>query len=100
MGFTCELTVLYSFTYRAELDSGLIEYEKDTVLLGRYDGAVSHNPEEVQAWRWLDLPSVLAGVEEKPEEYTVWFRAAVARVAEAILKEEIQKKDSLCAHHE
>jgi isopentenyl-diphosphate delta-isomerase len=84
MGFMCELFPLYSFTYQAELDGGLTEYENDTVLIGRYCGTVSPNPEEAAAWEWVALPLLLTQIAENPEKYTVWFRTAINRVTEAV----------------
>lgn len=74
MGFDTELTELFSFIYKAPFDNGLTEHELDHVLLGRYDGDPDINPEEVAAWKWMDLRAVKQDLEQQPELYTAWFR--------------------------
>ena len=84
MGFSCDLYPLFTFTYRAELEGGLTEYETDTVLIGRYSGAVSPDPNEADSWEWVNLSELRSRVATNPEKYTVWFRKSFDRVADAL----------------
>ncbi|MBD2178252.1 isopentenyl-diphosphate Delta-isomerase [Pseudanabaena sp. FACHB-1998] len=74
MGFDCELQELFSFIYRAELDNGLTEYEFDHVFVGYSDRQPTLNPEEADAWKWIDLDSLQADIKQHPESYTYWLR--------------------------
>ena len=74
MGMTCELTELFSFIYRAELDQGLTEYEFDHVFLGYSDRPPVLNPEEAEDWQWIDLQKLQADIRDRPEAYTYWLR--------------------------
>ncbi len=74
MGMTCELTELFSFIYRAELDQGLIEHEFDHVFLGYSDRPPVLNPEEAEDWQWIDLQKLQADIRDRPEAYTYWLR--------------------------
>ena len=74
MGITCELTELFSFIYRAELDRGLIEYEFDHVFLGYSDRPPILNPDEAEDWQWIDLPKLQADIRDRPSVYTYWLR--------------------------
>jgi isopentenyl-diphosphate delta-isomerase len=76
MGFDCELSHLFHFIYRAELDNGLTEYEYDHVYLGSFEGTPIPNPEEVAAWRWMHLDYVRRDINEHPDAYTYWIRQA------------------------
>lgn len=73
MGFTTELTELTSFIYKAPFDNGLTEHELDHIMLGRYNGSPTINPEEVADWKWMPIEDVKNDVDIHPERYTVWF---------------------------
>lgn len=75
MGFKLNLEKSFSFTYRAELDNGLIEHELDHVLKGFIDDYnFSFNKEEVEEVRWVSMKELTLGVKEFPERYTEWFK--------------------------
>ena len=74
MGFETDLTVLFSFIYKAPFDNGLTEHELDHVMLGYYSKEPKLNPEEVAAWKWMDLDVVADDLKASPESYTVWFK--------------------------
>lgn len=75
MGFTCELTSAFSFTYRASVGPRLTEHEYDHVFVGVVDDVtVQPNPEEVADWTWNPPTSLRSDIDGHPEKYTVWFR--------------------------
>lgn len=80
MGFDTDLTELFTFIYQAELDSGLVEYELDHVVVGHYDGTVEPNPEEAKAFRWVEIGELINEVEQHPHSFTVWFKIALNEV--------------------
>ena len=55
MGFDCELYKKTSFIYKAEFENGLTEHEFDHILVGHYDQAIHINPQEVAAYKWVDM---------------------------------------------
>lgn len=73
MGFSCPLRRLTEFSYRAEVED-LIENERDTVLIGTYDGVVSPNPEEADGYQWISKNELYARLKQSPEEFSPWFR--------------------------
>ena len=77
MGFDCELREMFEFVYRAELDDGLTEHEYDHVLVGNFDGTPNPSKNEVDDWKWIDLPTLKRDLQENPEEHTYWFRIAL-----------------------
>ncbi|KPJ94628.1 MAG: isopentenyl-diphosphate delta-isomerase [Gemmatimonas sp. SG8_17] len=80
MGFDCSLTVSFSFTYRAELGGGMVEHEIDHVLVGQFNGDPVANPEEVEAWRWIDKAELAAEIAAHPHRYTAWLGIALEQL--------------------
>lgn len=55
MGFDCQLDFKFSFIYKAHLDNNLTEHELDHVFIGTFDDEPNLNPDEVMAYRWVEL---------------------------------------------
>lgn len=77
MGFTCPLTAVGSFTYRAEVRGGLLEHELDHVYVGVHDGVPLPSPAEVDAWRRRPVSVIQAALERDAGRFTVWFAPAL-----------------------
>jgi isopentenyl-diphosphate Delta-isomerase len=69
-----ELKDSFNFIYRAEFENGLTEHELDHVILGRFDGSVTLNIEEVEAVRWISMPDLTREMDAHPEQFTAWFQ--------------------------
>lgn len=67
----------YKFIYKTNLDNNLIEHEYDHVFIGTYDGDPIINNEEVEDWKFTDLPTLRTDIKENPEAYTFWFKLIV-----------------------
>ena len=76
MGIRCELREVGSFSYRADLESGLIENEIDHVFVGQFDGDPQPDPEEVEDWARVGLREVRARLAGAPDQFTAWFLPA------------------------
>ncbi len=83
MGFDCPLKEAFSFIYKVKFDNGLWEHEFDHVLIGRYDGSVKANPEEVESWKWVGLDELREGIKQDAEKYAYWFRISFERAFQA-----------------
>ncbi|MDX1977533.1 MAG: isopentenyl-diphosphate Delta-isomerase [Pseudanabaenaceae cyanobacterium bins.68] len=81
MGFDCALVEIFSFTYYAELDQGLIEHEYDHVFLGYFDQEPQLNPQEAEDWCWRGVVDLRLDLQEHPERYTFWLKQCFERVA-------------------
>jgi isopentenyl-diphosphate delta-isomerase len=84
MGFDCMLSELFRFTYYAELDHGMIEYELDRVYYGNYEGKPTPNPEEVSDWRWMNIEALKKDLEDHPDQYVYWLKEAFDEFYEKI----------------
>lgn len=85
MGFHCDLREIFSFTYQAQLDNELTEYEFDHVFTGRFDGEPQINPEEAEDWKWIDLDDLQADLQVHPDLYTYWLRSCFGKFMDYII---------------
>lgn len=84
LGFTQPLTGVGSFTYRAEFDNGLTEYEFDHVFFAEYDAqAIKPNPDEVSATEWLSIDELKQRLKKTPEQFTPWLGLALSVLLKA-----------------
>jgi len=86
MGFTCELKEVFSFVYKVELEDNLFENEYDHVFIGRYDGEIVANEDEVDSFKWVDINDAKANIVNKPELYTYWFKYLFNRAENELYK--------------
>ncbi len=86
MGFTCKLQKKFSFVYQVDAGNILIEHEYDTVLVGKYDGEVSPNENEVQDIRWVNIDELINNIVENPHEYTPWLKIILQRMGYKLKK--------------
>lgn len=77
LGFDCELKKKHSFYYKAQLDNKLFEHEFDHILVGKYDGKLNINRDEVDSFRWITIQDLLLELREKPEIFTFWFKEII-----------------------
>lgn len=76
LGIHIELKKAFSFTYKAALDNGLTEYEFDHVFIGKFNGPLKPNEEEVGDYAYLDVDYLETHIKKFPGKYTIWFQIA------------------------
>lgn len=74
MGMDCKLAYWFSFTYRAELDHGLVEHEYDHVFMGITDDQPTPDPDEVSAFKYISRPELEDDIQRNPDQYSEWFK--------------------------
>ena len=67
-----DLRDLCSFVYRAEVDNGLIEHERDHVIVGRCAGGIVPNPAEASEVRWVGFDALSIELANEPAKFAVW----------------------------
>ncbi|RUO99265.1 isopentenyl-diphosphate Delta-isomerase [Hyphomicrobium sp.] len=77
MGFVSELEPIGTFTYRADLDAGLVEHEFVHVFQGVYSGPIAPNPEECDGYSWSTPEVIRKQIAAVPECFSAWFRKYV-----------------------
>jgi isopentenyl-diphosphate delta-isomerase len=80
MGFQTPLMKIFAFTYKSELDNGLVEHEFDHVYAGFSDGPVMPNFEEVGDFCFKSLDDIEQSLEAHKHLYTPWFTLALPQV--------------------
>jgi isopentenyl-diphosphate delta-isomerase len=77
MGLHAPLEEVFHFTYRAELEYGLIEHEIDHVFIGYSDETPHLNLEEVMGFKWMSLSDIQSDMRSNPSHYTAWFHLLI-----------------------
>jgi isopentenyl-diphosphate Delta-isomerase len=77
MGVECDVEPVGSVLYRAPVGHDLIEHEYDHVFLGRWEGTPRPDPEEVQAWRWVDPAELRRALRHRPDRFAAWVEAVL-----------------------
>jgi isopentenyl-diphosphate delta-isomerase len=80
MGIICGLRPAFSFIYKGNVENGLTEHELDHVFIGTFDGIANPDPAEVADCTFAPLEDIRQRLRERPEEFTIWFRAIFERV--------------------
>jgi isopentenyl-diphosphate Delta-isomerase len=102
LGFSTPLQKIFSFTYKAPVENGLIEHEFDHVFAGEYEGPVQMNEEEVCDHAYYDVPALKQLLQDRPERFTSWFKIAFPQI-EAWWKENYAataKGEKMIGEHE
>lgn len=80
MNMACELSLEFSFTYKAVLEKGLTEYEFDHVFFGYSSESPEPNPDEVLSWKYMGLEEIENEIGLIPEAYTSWFKLMLPKI--------------------
>ena len=74
MGIASNTAFRFKFTYRTELEEGLVEHEIDHVFTGTFDGMPIINKQEVDDWKFTPVGELRQDISANPDRYTFWFR--------------------------
>ena len=74
LNLDAELEYVYRFSYQARYSELGSEHELCHVYLGRIDGFVDFNRNEIEATRFISPAALDEEFEQKPETLTPWFR--------------------------
>jgi len=89
MGMKSELHYCFSFQYKAELDSDLIENEFDHVFIGVTDDLPILNTNEAEGFKYMETEQVIDAMEENPKDYTEWFKICINELNHYIVNKKI-----------
>jgi isopentenyl-diphosphate delta-isomerase len=74
LNLTADLRFVYKFQYQAPYGELGSEHELCHVFLGRIDGDVRANAEEITAIRFVSAGALDAELSQHPERFTPWFK--------------------------
>lgn len=80
IGIETDVKELFSFIYLNKFNESLYEYEYDHVFLGKYNGEVILNEEEVCDSKWIKLDELEKDLVNNPLKYSSWFIISAPRV--------------------
>ena len=79
-GFKTSLAEAFRFTYEAVMDNGLWgEHEHDVVFVGKYDGPINPNPDEIVDYKWIKIGDLKKDLAKNPRKYTPWLKMILER---------------------
>ena len=73
MGIIATLEKSGTCHYHAQVSSDMYEHEYDHLYSGIYDGDITPDANEVQAWKWISSQALEALVAARPQDFTAWF---------------------------
>ena len=82
MGFTTQLIKAFEFVYKASFNNGLTEYEYDHVFIGKYDGGILPDIDEVADYCFMSIEGIKNSLQSNPYKYTEWFKIAFPKMEE------------------
>lgn len=74
LNLEADLRFVYKFAYQAPYGELGSEHELCHVFLGRIDGAIRANTEEIAAIRFVGAEALNAELSDHPEHFTPWFK--------------------------
>lgn len=83
LNISIEPAFLFTFTYKAGFSNGLIEHEFDHVFVSEFQEDFIPNPDEVKAYKYMNIEDILKDVECNPDAYTPWFIIALPKFLDA-----------------
>lgn len=69
--------VLPNYRYKTDPFNEIIENELCPVYLALTQAEPQPNPDEVEAYRWINWPDVLKDIENNQQKYSYWFKDQV-----------------------
>lgn len=80
MGMQCPLQHAFSFTYRAEMEDGIIEHELDHVFFGICNTLPKPTADEVAGYKYMPLKTLSEELNNHPQLYTQWLKICFKQV--------------------
>jgi isopentenyl-diphosphate delta-isomerase len=82
LGFSIPLQKAFEFIYKTNFANGLTEFEYDHVFIGKYDGEIVPDKNEIIDYCFKSPADIREGMVTHPHKYTEWFKIAFPRLEE------------------
>ena len=83
MGLFVRLTEAFTFSYKVDVGSNLIENEFDHVFFGFSNRDPVPDPAEVSGWAWVTLENLEQELINNSDDYTPWLKICFSEVVMA-----------------
>lgn len=80
MGLECNISEIFSFTYKEAINNQLTEHEFDHVFIGITNNLPNINKHEVMEYKYMKFSDIEVDMLTNPKSYTVWFKKIFKRV--------------------
>ncbi|HKB88507.1 MAG TPA: isopentenyl-diphosphate Delta-isomerase [Patescibacteria group bacterium] len=81
LGFKTPIKEVFRFTYKAEMDNKVWgEHEYDVSFVGRYEGKVHPNSNEVAGYEWIKIVDLKKDLRKSPKKYSPWFKIILKKL--------------------
>jgi isopentenyl-diphosphate delta-isomerase len=81
LGFKTALRKAFKLTYEAKMDNGIWgECELDNIFIGKYEGKITPNPQEVAGYEWIGVRELKKDLKANPKKYTPWFKLILKKL--------------------
>jgi isopentenyl-diphosphate delta-isomerase len=87
LGINTKLKFLYKFQYQAAFDDIGSENELCSVFVGKSNGPVDVNRNEIAEWKFIPIETLDRELAENPENYTPWFKMEWGRLRKTYWQE-------------
>lgn len=78
LGFSCPLKFLGKFQYQAVYRNSEIEKEICALLVGRYQGKIQPNFQEIENYKWVNFQKLAKEIKKRRnKKYTPWLKLAL-----------------------
>lgn len=75
LGFRIPLKEIFDFVYSAKMDNKVWgEHELDHTFVGKYEGKIKPNPEEIAGYEWIKITDLKSDIKKNPKKYSPWFK--------------------------
>ncbi len=74
LGLSTDLKHLFTFQYHAQYNPGLAEREICAVYIGKSNGPVTVNPNEIADWKFVSINELTRELAKNPEQYSPWLK--------------------------
>lgn len=86
MNMECEMIPVFSFSYMAEVENGLLENEYDHVYFGICDDLPHPNPLEAADFKYINMQELQLNLVHEQEKYTAWLKICFEQVMAYYMK--------------
>ena len=81
LGFRTPLREVFKFTYEARMNNGIWgEHEYDVTFVGKYEGQIDPNPNEIAGYEWLKIEELKKDLKYNPKKYTPWLKMILEKI--------------------
>jgi isopentenyl-diphosphate delta-isomerase len=80
LGISTSLKDIFSFTYKATMENGLVEHEFDHVFTGTFEGIILPDLNEVEDFKYVSLEEIKQWLQTNPGDFTKWFIIAFPKI--------------------